>query len=269
MSSEVCALTTEGYNALLRVADDKPELFLESKIDEIKQELQEQIKNNAEKSAPLFSKRKWTSASSLEETIINNASSGPKKDAEHAKCFRQSFPVLTRSDMADERVLASLNCFHLSEYVAIRWQSSKDAKSEDKDTQKKFVKKHWLGVDKKANAVARIWWLYEYSHSSAEYSQYTPEVLLEKMANNVNFYHQMLDRPYLMASASIRAGILDVSISTGLADENKTGETNKLMRSLNRTAGGISLDILNREKLRELVEESLPPKEDAALNSQH
>ena len=88
------------------------------------------------------------------------------------------------------------------------------------------------------------------------------------MAGNVNFYHQILRRTYLMASDRIRATLLDVSIESGLVDENKTKSVNDVMRLLNRAAGGISLDVLENEALKRQLEEVMPPKEDTVPNPQ-
>ena len=129
---------------------------------------------------------------------------------------------------------------------------------------------NFIGLDmlKKPNATARLWWLFEYSKRAEEYLIYSTETLLEKMAGNVNFYHQILRRTYLMASDRIRATLLDVSIESGLVDENKTKSVNDVMRLLNRAAGGISLDVLENEALKRQLEEVMPPKEDTVPNPQ-
>ena len=193
---------------------------------------------------------------------------GEVVDAEHARRLRQIFPTFTAFEMSDPRLLASINCFHIPGYVRTRWGTSILAKSTERKKQIKFVRSHYLDSSKESNTVARLWWLYEFALRTSQFSKYDPETLLEKMAGHVNFYHQVLHRSYLMASDRIRAAILDVGISSGLADENKTSSVNKVMQSLNRKAGGVSFDVLSDEELRHHVEESLPPKEDAAPRSQ-
>lgn len=149
-----------------------------------------------------------------------------------------------------------------------RWETSSLAKSKNKSDKEQFVKLHWLESNFEANTAARLFWLYEYAIRAAGHSKFDAEVLLDKMADNVNFFHQILRRRYLMASDRIRAAILDISIESGLVDSNKTSEVSKMMRLLNRTAGGISLDILSDEELRSRIKDVMPPKGETAPNLQ-
>jgi len=259
-SNQIHALTDSGYALLETIADDRPDLFWNSESELLMKELKERAGQSGDEEVSLFSQnRKWTPQRAL-EALVEDAVSGPSSDAEHAHHLRQALPTMTPADMSDKRVLSSICCFHLSEYVGKRWQSSSLSKSDDLEKQTNFAKLHWLGNSKESNALARIWWLYEFAQRSAPYSAHDGDALLEKMAGNVNFYHQMLRRAYLMASDRIRAAVLDVAISSGLADRNNTKEVSSVMRQLNRVAGGISLDVLSDAELREKVEDALPPK---------
>jgi len=254
-SNQIHALTDSGYALLETIADDRPDLFWNSESELLMKELKERADQSGDEEVSLFSQnRKWTPQRAL-EALVEDAVSGPSSDAEHARFLRQTLPTMTPADMSDKRVLASICCFHLSEYVNKRWQSSK---LKDKTN---FVKLHWLGNSKESNALARIWWLYEFAQRAAPNSAHDDDVLLEKLAGNPTLYHQMLRRPYLMASDRIRAAVLDVAISSGLTAKEKVDSFMKeLYRQLNRVAGGISLDVLSDTELREKVEDALPPK---------
>ena len=265
MSKAVQALSSTGYSSLLELAAERPDIF--AKPDELKQALDDRIKQNADEESNIFVGSSWQPAEPLEQ-LTADAVKGPRRDAEHARRLRQIFPTFTAFEMSDPRVLASINCFHIPSYVRTRWGTSILAKSTERKKQTSFVRSHYLRHSKESNTIARLWWLYEFALRTSQHSKYDPETLLEKMAGNVNFYHQVLRRSYLMASDRIRAAILDVGISSGLAEENKTSSVNKVMQSLNRKAGGVSFDVLSDEELRHHVEESLPPKEDAAPRSQ-
>lgn len=256
----ICPLTDSGYAFLEDIAEKNPALFRSSNSELLKTELENRRKKSAEEStSPFNEKKEWMPQNSFD--IFNrSAIAGPELDAKHARHLRRVLPTITSADMSDKRVLASICCFHISNYIDKRWASSELSKSNELEKQVKFVKLHWLGNDKESNALARLWWLYEFADRTAKYSKYEADELLEKMSNNVNFYHQILRRKYLMASDRIRSAILDVAIETGLADRNKTGEVSSTMRQLNRVAGGISLDILSDEELREQVEGALHPK---------
>ena len=265
MIKAVHPLTSTGYSLLEGIAKDRPSLFLEP--DDLEQELESRLKSNAEEDSKAFaSNPKWYPKEPLEQ-LTDDAVKGPSHDMEHALRLRRVFPEFTAFEMSDPRVLASINCFHIPSYVRTRWSLSSLAASTEREDQTKFARLHYLGRNKQDNTIARLWWLYEFALRTSEYSIHDFETLLGKMANNVNFYHQILRRSYLMASDRIRAAILDVAIASGLADESKTISVTKVMQSLNRKAGGVSFDLLSYKELCHLVEESLPPKEDAAPSS--
>lgn len=256
------ALTERGYVLLAQMAQENPDLFLSAAPNLLEEELNKKNADNGGQGEKLFSeKRVWYPVHSL-ENLNAVAEAGPGPDATNARYLRESLPTLTRSDMSDHRVLTSINCFHLAKFSKVRWESSNLSDIPDKKVE--FVKVHWLGTDKQGNTVARLWWLYEFAVCAAEHSKYEAEVLLEKMAGNVNFYHQLLRRRYLLASDRIRAMVLEVSLETGLLEENNTTTSSRMLESLNLAAGGRSLDILGDKELRRCVEEVMPPKGDAA-----
>ena len=230
MIEAVYPLTYTGYSLLEGIAKDQPSLF--SEPDDLKRELESRVKLNAEEGSKAFASNPKCYPKEPLEQLTNDVVKGPKHDEEHALRLRRVFPELTAFEMSDPRVLASINCFHIASYVRTRWSTSSLAVSTEREEQTKFIKLHYLGRSKESNTIARLWWLYEFAFRTSEHSIYDFETLLEKMANNVNFYHQILQRSYLMASDHIRAAVLDVGIASGLADENKTSSTNKVMQSL-------------------------------------
>ena len=269
MIEPIYALTDSGYAALHSIAGDMPELFMHDDSQELINTIRQSIERNDEWDEEPFSRnRKWHPLKSF-GAIVDDVVPGPTNDSNHSRYIREALPMLTASEICDVRVLASINCFHLGgNYVKTRWQTSSLANSKNKSDMEKFVKLHWLECDFQANSAARLFWLHEYATRAAVYSKFDAEVLLDKMANNVNFFHQILRRRYLMASDRIRAAILDISIESGLADSDKTSEVSKMMRLLNRTAGGISLDILSDEELRSRIKDVMPPKGDTVPSPQ-
>ena len=264
-TGRVHALTSIGHNLLQDIAHEHPAVIrtgtAKELYDEILRQHTDRDADNPE--TPLLSERSWPIQMPL-SSLTADPVPGPGNDAAHAEWIYKALPTVTAADMSDYRLLAAINCFHLPGYSDTRWKSSKKLwGSTDPDVQTKFVLNHWLGHSKESNTVARLWWLYEFARQAAAYSEHDTSTLLEAMANHVNFYHQLLRRKYLRASARIRATILDVSIQNGLLSRNNTRETSRTMQRLNLTAGGIGLDILSDDDLREVIEGVMPPKEEA------
>ena len=268
-TNRVHALTTIGYNLLQDIAREHPGLLRTSTPEELHHEmLRRHSGMSAENTGKLFSPRSWPVHLPL-SNLTADPVSGRDNDAAHAEWLHEALPTAAAADMSDRRVLAAINCFHLPGYSNVRWESSTLWGSKDSKVQTKFVINHWLGDSKESNTVARLWWLYEFARRVEAHSNYDTDTLLKTMANHVNFYHQLLRRAYLRASARIWATILDVSIENGLVSRNNTRETSRMMQRLNLTAGGISLDILCDDDLREVIEGVMPPKEEAAPDLRH
>ena len=225
---------------------------------------QQNTRPSSDTSYPLFAERRsWQVLDIALTQLTADAVAGPKRDAVHAQMLYKALPSVTRADMSDRRVLASIGCFNMPGYSDIRWGSSKFSKSTKLQDQSKFVKEHYLGDNKQGNSIARLWWLYEFAESASEHSQHDTLTLLDAMANHVNFYHQMLRRSYLNASSRVRAFLLDIALENGLLDRNNTRETSRMLQQLNLAAGAVNLDILSDAKLMGLIKEVMPPKEDA------
>lgn len=280
----IVALTDLGYSTLEDIAEERPTLLRTGTPLEIRSAMEEHARTHQSTHAdacsdtpshaaahpssdtqhPLFAERRsWQMLNIALTQLTVDAVAGPKRDAVHAQMLYKALPSVTRADMSDRRVLASIGCFNIPGYSDIRWGSSKFSKSTKLQDQSKFVKEHYLGDNKQGNSIARLWWLYEFAESASEYSQHDTLTLLEAFANHVNFYHQLLRRPYLNASSRVRAFLLDIALENGLLERNNTRETSRTLQQLNLAAGAVNLDILSDEKLKGIIREVMPPKEDA------
>ena len=250
-------INDNGISALGALAHDSPKLFLDADPSALARAMEKQAQT----------KDVWGSAIDLKEDIspLNNMKeSGPSTDAEYSRIVRSALPHISAHQGLDEYRWATINCFILPTYVAVRWKSS--AQSNDPKMLPNFVRSHWLEGSlvsaRRANAVARLWWLGEFSYRAAQESAlYSSDELLEAMANNVNLYHQLLSRPNLLSRSKLVAAIYEVFLDDGNDYLGSTKYANELLESLNLKAAEVSLDFMDLSELREVVEESKPPKE--------
>ena len=190
-------------------------------------------------------------------------SGGPETDAQFVPIVRNSLR-LPPSDGLNEYRWASINCFVIPKYVPVRWSTSNLA-GESGDLSR-YVESHWLrGSEvgaRRANAIARLWWLGELASRTAEHSQlYDEDDILNAMANNVNLYHQLLSRPNLLSRSRLVAAVYEVFLDGDNEYLKTTKYANELLETLNLRAADVSLDFMDSTELREVVEESKPPKE--------
>ena len=243
----------EGYKALRNLALTSPESFIAPNL----QQLTEQMINEA------GTESVWGPNLEIKaelQSLNSETQSGPRMDAVHARTMRAALSGLSPANASDGLLWASLNCFALANYVPVRWQTSNTKESKPAN----FVEDHWLqykGSDgRKWNAAARLWWMGELSERIARYSENTVDELLDVMSNNVNFYHQTIDRPYLAANPRLLAAMYDVFLD-GNDHLNITKNANAMLKSLNIRAGATALDMMDYDELRAVIEEAKPPKE--------
>ena len=259
MSDLIYPLTDSGVRALTELSVKSPDVFIEGDPDALLNAVAQQMQKVADEQTSPFRNAPLECDDSVFTILNRDVVAGPSKDREHSE-FVYSELKASPAEMSDSRLLASINCFHAARYVTERWKSGKRWNSSNPADRTKHVKEHWLGANKESNAIARLWWLHEFSRRTAKLSQFDTGVILNKLAGNVNFYHQILDRGYLMSSDVVRAAIIDICIDTGLVDRNDTTLTSKMMQELNRKAGGINLDLLAGDELRNIIMDCIPKK---------
>lgn len=248
---KVRVVSEDGLRALYGLAGSRPSLFLDADPVSLIKEMEgsQQIEN-------AWSGEALTLSTPLDDlNRIENA--GPGSDAGHARLLVGALPQLTTADWTNERVWASLNCFALSGYVPVRWGLGNTRAT----NLSRFVRQHWLGLDRRANAGGRLWWLYELAERAEQWSTHSRAELLECMAGKVNLYHQILSRPLLMANSQILGLIYDAALTQGNDHLFTTPAANRLMRTLNVRAAARALDVMDQDELKAVVSEAVPPKE--------
>ncbi len=263
MKTSFRLLSDAGYRSLSTLAAESPQLFMNGASenpDTLETEMQK-----------IESEPNWAGVKSLNRPIneLNEiCESGPGADYHHSKILREALGDLAPQEYSDELLWASLNCFPLAKYTAVRWRytprrSSKTARNVSEMTN--FVQSHWLRCPsdgRRANASARLFWLGELSRRFApESSRLDEDEMLQFLSGNVNVYHQILSRPYLSGVPTLMAKIIDAICDPGNEYLKQTKNISDLMMAINVRAGAQSLDIMDDDELSQLVRESLPPKE--------
>ena len=255
-------LSNAGHRTLLAIAAERPQLFMNYDIgpDTLETEMKE-----------IESEPIWAGFKSLNRPIdeLNEISeSGPGADYYHSKIIRDALGGLTPKEYSDELLWASINCFPLAKYTAVRWhftprRSIKSNRNVSDMT--KFVQSHWLRCPsdgRRANASARLFWLCELSKRFApESSRLNEDEMLQFLSGNVNVYHQILSRPYLLGVPRLIGKIIDAICENGNEYLKQTKNISDLLMAINIRGGAQSIDMMGEEELGQLVRESLPPKE--------
>lgn len=243
----------DGYKALRNIALTDPTLFTSPDPKKLEDQMLKEAGTEAV----------WGAAMELKadlQSLNAETASGPRNDGAHAKTIRTALSDLTPAAASDGLIWATLNCFHLANYVQVRWQTSNNKNTNPSS----FVEDHWLqlsGSDgRKWNAASRLWWMGELANRMEPYSQNSADDLLEAMCTNVQFFHQTLDRTYLAANPKLLAALYDVLLD-GNEHLNITKNASAMMKSLNIRAGASALDMMDGEQLRAVIEEAKPPKE--------
>ncbi len=241
-----------GYKALRTLAHRCPDLFISPDPNRLRDEV----------IGEAGTEEVWREPLKVETSLepLNDVSEqGPDTDARYSKIVREALAGISLIQVVDELLWASINCFAIARYVPKRWATSSIIQRDPRA----FVDRHWLkgGPDgRQSNAAARLWWLGEISKRVARHSKYTPDRLLDAMANNVNLYHQTLDRRYLIANPKLVAAIYECALD-GNDHLFQTQYANQLFKSLNVRAGAQAFDLMDIDELRSVVEDAIPPKE--------
>ena len=94
---------------------------------------------------------------------------------------------------------------------------------------------------------------------AGHHSKHTADRLLSAMANDVEMYHQLLDRPYLASNPRVVAQIYGTTLA-GNEYILKRPYQNRMLQILNIKAAAVSLGTLSDTTLKMAVEEAKPPK---------
>ena len=246
-----------GIAALKALAQREPRIFIEPDTDWLETRMVNILADEDIWGSPL---KLQADLSSLERID----GSGPETDAMFAPIVRDALPNLKPADGLDEYTWATMNCFVVPRYAHIRW---KDTSNMWKDPKRlpSYVESHWLkgnvGEARRANAVARLWWLGELSSRAAKASPVLEnDEVLHAMADNVNLYHQLLSRRYILARPRLVAAIYEMFLEGDNDHLNVTAYASQFLSALNIRAADVSLDLMDRNELRDAVEEAKPPK---------
>ena len=264
MTMTVPLLTTKGYEALWNISNSNHQEFYEDPSAGHLKELMVQHATSKGQTPDEL----WNGDISLQydiELLNDGEVQSNDTDAVNAPAIRAALPELTPARAADHRLWASLNCFALLTYSAKRWAASANSPAHTSEAKKlrEWVQQHYLGHGtqmKRYNAAARLWWLTKMAQRAAPYSKHDADRLLVAMANDVEMYHQLLDRPYLASNPRIVASIYDLALA-GNDYLLKRPYPNRMLQALNIKAAAVSLGALSDNSLRSLVEAAKPPKE--------
>ena len=241
-------LNQSGYRIMEELADTVPHLFLQGDSKQLKESFDYLVAEKGERPYDYPDIKLRVPLDPLNQV----RRSGPKTDADYAPLLRQAVAGLSSEQAYDGCFWASLNCFVLSPYVSVRWNSRTK-----KTKPAQFVRSHWLWIGKpgrKWNAAARLWWVAENALRASEFSMHSSEKFLETMANNVNLYHQLLDRAF-SANPVLVAAIYNIALANN-EYLFKTKHANELCMTLKAKAD--TFDILDYEELHQIVINSLP-----------
>ena len=264
MNGSLQLLNSDGYKALHELADEDPDLFLQPDTHLLLQRLEDHslLSPWADASLPM--------APLALEALNSITVDGPSTDRENAPILRQALQQVPDHWFHDERLWATLNCFHLAAYTARRWKftprktTSKARRTRNRKQKKTdFVRLHWLNAGSQAresNAAARLWWLYELAErASAHAVLYDLPALLETLADNVALYHQMLRRPNLVSNPRLAAALIELARDE-IPELQTQKHINQTLIQLNTQAGAALFDVNDTGGMKDWVRSVSPPK---------
>ena len=264
MTTTIPLLSTKGYHTLWDLSNRDPKAFYENpSASNLQQLIEQQITAKGEEPDTL-----WAGEITLEADLSHLNDDAPQDDttdAANAPLIKATLPNISPAKAADHRLWASINCFALPAYTAKRWSNSIRApnRTTEEHRIREWVQEHYLGhgaAMKQYNAAARLWWLSEMASRAAQYSKHSADRLLPAMANEVEMYHQFLDRPYLISNSRLTGLIYDMALD-GNEYLLRRPYPNRMLQNLNIKAAAISLGTLSDTALKQVVEAAKPPKE--------
>lgn len=226
-----------------------PHLFLEGDITPLKNELDDLA---AQKGQSPYDGREIKLNTTL-DSLNQLKRKGPWSDLHYAPLLHQAVADNPPEHMNQGWFWSSINCFVLSNYVSMRWDSGLR-----KSNPGKFVKRHWLWIGSQGrlwNASARLWWLAENANRASEFSTYSAETLLTAMAGNRELYTRTMSRRFAVGNPALIAAIYDEALA-GNSYLYKRNNVTQLLTSLKIKAD--TFDSLDYKELHQIVVNSLP-----------
>ena len=245
----------EGRVALIHLAHEKPHLFLDADPLALENAMVERMRTENLWGGPLGLREDMSSLNSLSE-------GGPGTDAAFVPTVRKGLGHLPPSEGLNDYRWNTINCFVIPQYARARWSHVEPS---EKKHLPSFVERHWLKGHlteaRQDNSIARLWWLGELSYRAGKYSErYDATDFLQAMAGYVNLYHQLLSRRNLASRSKLVAAIYEVFLEDGNDYLSQTKYASEMMSTLNYLAADVSLDFMDMDELRDIVEEAKPPK---------
>lgn len=251
MNSTVLGLNSDGLRLVEKLAYAAPHLFFEADMIQFKNELDELA---AQGEVSPYDSQNIKLVAPI-DSLNRLKRKGPGSDFYYAQVIHRALVDNPPEYMNQGWFWSSINCFVLSSYVSMRWDSPLRRSNPGK-----FVKRHWLWIGAQGrlwNGSARLWWLAEYARRASEFSEHSAETLLSTMADNRELYTRIMSWSFAIRNPTVVAAIYDVV----LADNSylyKRDNIIQLLKSLKIKAD--TFDILDYEELRQIVINSLPSR---------
>ena len=233
-------LTDEAFRTLVNLADARPELWLDPEADFAQVLAENGITRYAEPASV-----------TADDLYLAPPDHPPRPRADRqALDWSQQLHGMTLTKAADPNLLAWLNHFVLHQYGTKRWPLVTRANPVS------HIRRHWLTEQPndiwESSIAGRTWWIAETCRRAAEYSggAFTAQQALEHFSENAENYHNsvqfnLMRNPLLLAEC-IRALLNE---ATGIS----TVGYRQVVRQLNREAGALLLDALDRQQIRNLI----------------
>ena len=171
----------------------------------------------------------------------------------HALIFHRNIPGITPALMADPGILAWLSCFHLLEYGISRWPLHANS-----DTTK-HVLDHYLPEKGRAitnsSVAGRTLWV---AQTALRVADQNPGIDPQRVLNHFSKYPEHYH--FCMGFAVIRAPlVLNEYVHSLLTDAQgvKSIGANQIARDINRAAGPVLIDALDRQNVQTIIADSV------------
>ena len=171
----------------------------------------------------------------------------------HALEFHKNITGIRPAHMADPGILAWLSCFHLLAYGISRWPTHQNADLE------RHVLDHYLSEKGRpitnASVAGRTLWVAQTAlRVAAQNPGIEPQKVLDHFAKYPEHYH------FCMGFSVIRSPkVLNEYVHSLLTDAKgiKSEGANKIARDINRAAGPILIDSLDRQGVQTIIKDSV------------